>query len=103
MPQQKEKAMGVNLIISFKIRPDKLESFTGLMKTVKATLPTVPGCQSVKIYRNPNDPLSFTLVETWDSKEVHGKHIQALKDSGQWAAIAQHFSADPVSGYYEEL
>lgn len=95
--------MGVNLIISFKIRPEKLESFTGIMKTVKATLPSVPGCQGVKVYRNPNDPLLFTLVETWDSKEMHGKHIQGLKDSGQWDVIVQHFSADPVGNYYEEL
>ena len=95
--------MGVNVIISFKIRPDKVESFAGLMKTVKATLPSVPGCQTVKVYRSPNDPLLFTLVETWDSKEMHAKHIQGLKDSGQWNAIAQHFTADPVSNYYEEL
>ena len=99
----KEKAMGINLIISFKIRPEKLESFTDLMKSVKATLPSVPGCQSVKVYRSPNDPLLFTLVEAWDSKETHAKHIKGLKDSGQWDAIVQHFSADPVSNYYEEL
>ena len=95
--------MGINVILTFKIRPDKVESFTSLMKTVKATLPSVPGCLAVKVYRSPNDPLLFTLVETWDSKEKHGKHIQELKDSGQWDAIAQHFSADAVSNYYEEL
>lgn len=100
---QKEKAMGINVILSFKIRPDKVESFTSLMKTVKVTLPSVPGCQTVKVYRSPNDPLLFTLVETWDSKEIHAKHIQGLKDSGQWDAIAEYFTADPVSNYYEEL
>lgn len=99
----KENTMGVNLVISFKVREDKIASFNDLMKTVKASLPGVPGCRGVRIYRDVDNPLVFTLVETWDSAEAHAKHVQGLRDSGQWATIAQMLSADPVSSYYQEL
>lgn len=99
----KDNTMGVNLVISFKVRANKLDSFLDLMKTVKAGLPQVPGCRSVKIYQDAADPLAFTLVEAWDTKEIHARHVQGLRDSGQWAAIAEHLSADPVSSYFQEL
>lgn len=95
--------MSVNLLITFNVRPESLASFTDLMKTVKAALPTVPGCQAVKIFNDASNPLVFTLVETWDSAEIHGKHVQGLQDSGQWAAIAAQLSRDPVSAYYNEI
>lgn len=99
----KESVMGVNVVVNFKVRPARLDSFMDLMKTVKAGLPQVPGCKSVKIYQDANDPLAFTLVEAWDSKDTHARHVKGLQDSGQWAAIAEHLAAEPVSSYFQEL
>jgi quinol monooxygenase YgiN len=95
--------MSVNLLINFNVRQDRLTSFTDLMKSVKTALPAVPGCQGVKIYNDVGNPLVFTLVETWDSAEIHGKHVRSLQESGQWASVAAHLSADPVSAYYQEI
>jgi quinol monooxygenase YgiN len=95
--------MGVNLIVSFKVKPEKLAAFKEVMQGVKTGLPTVPGCRGVKVLNGIDDPLTFTLVETWDSKEVHAKHIQGVVESGQWQQIVAHLAAEPSSTYYSEM
>ncbi|MEY4564257.1 MAG: hypothetical protein RLZZ618_3534 [Pseudomonadota bacterium] len=95
--------MGVHLVINFNILPERRDSFIAVLKGVKASLPTVPGCQGVQVYHHLDAPLNFTLVETWDSREVHGQHVQHLVASGQWDGIASHFATEPVSSYAVEL
>jgi quinol monooxygenase YgiN len=95
--------MSINLVISFNVRENSLASFTAVMNAVKTTLPAVSGCRTVKIFNDINNPLAFTLVEEWDSVEVHAKHVQGLKDSGQWALIEKQLATDPVSSYFVEI
>lgn len=95
--------MSVHLIISFRIRPERLAPFTELLEGVKASLPAVPGCTGVQVFQAVDDPLAFTLVEAWQNADLHGRHVQAMQESGQWAAVAQHLSADPVSAWFHPL
>ena len=95
--------MSVNLVISFNVKEEKLQSFKDLMNDVKINLPKVNGCKTVKVLNHLDHPLEFTMVESWDSRELHGAHVQSLIDNGQWNAIADHLSASPVSGYFNEI
>jgi quinol monooxygenase YgiN len=102
-PPEKEKVMGVNLVISFNVKPEKLNAFREIMQGVKTGLPTVVGCRGVRVYNSLDNPLVFTLVETWDSKELHAQHIKKVVDSGQWGQIAEHLNAEPTSSYFTEM
>ena len=95
--------MSVNLVVSFSVKQANLHAFKDLLGNIKVNLPKVPGCQSVQILGNLEDPLAFTLVEAWDSKETHGAHVEELVSSGQWESIVAHLAAEPVSAYYSEL
>ncbi len=95
--------MSVNLLISFKVKNEKLQSFKSIMKNVKENLPSVFGCQEVRILNNVENPLEFTLLERWTSKEIHRAYIDGLITSGKWAAIAEHLQQPPSSGYYQEV
>lgn len=95
--------MSVNLVINFSVKQENLHAFKDLLGNIKVSLPTVPGCQSVRILGHLEDPLAFTLVEAWDSKEAHGDYLEKLASSGQWASIAANLAAPPVSAYYREL
>jgi quinol monooxygenase YgiN len=95
--------MSVNLIISFKVKEEKLQSFKDVMQDVKINLPKVAGCKAVQILNHQDDPLAFTLVEAWDSREIHGAHVKNLIDNGQWEAIAGHLNEPPVSGYFSQI
>lgn len=95
--------MSVNLVISFNIKDEKLQSFKSIMSDVKTNLPAVRGCRSVKVLNHIENPLQFTVIECWDSKEIHGAYIEGLISSGTWSVIADHLRDDPVSGYYSEI
>ena len=101
--EEKEHEMAVNLIITFKIKKEKLTSFMQIVKELKVNLPKVKGCKGVKIFQAEDDKNTITFVETWVSIEAHKKHIEYVVSSGSWEKIASHLESDPSSNYYHEL
>lgn len=87
------------VISTFEVKEDRLDTFRDMMADVKVTLPQVNGCQSVAVYNGLDEPAVFTLVESWDSREAHQRHIESLVRSGTWEVIASHLKTDPVSRY----
>ncbi|KEF30513.1 hypothetical protein D777_02455 [Marinobacter nitratireducens] len=92
----------MNVIITFDVKEEKLDSFRGIMSDVKSSLPQVDGCSSVTVYNDVENPAVFTLVESWDSQQAHQSHIDSVVQSGDWEFIAGHLKADPVSSYFQE-
>ncbi len=95
--------MKVNVIITFTAKVTMLEKFIKIMESVKHDLPAVQGCNGVQIFNNADSKNVFTLVESWDSEEVHKSYIEEVVVSGAWATIAAHLECEPVSGYYYSL
>jgi quinol monooxygenase YgiN len=101
--ENQEKNMQVNVIITFNVKPDKLDSFLGIMGGVKSNQPNIKGWSSVKIYNDIEKPTIFTLIELWDSKEQHQRHLDGVVESGDWENISSHLISDPVSSYFKRL
>ncbi|HKU36989.1 MAG TPA: antibiotic biosynthesis monooxygenase family protein [Polyangiales bacterium] len=95
--------MNINVVVTFKVQASKIDAFRELMDSVKTHLPTVSGCDGVRIMQSVEDPRLFTLVERWDSKEKHRTHIAMLVASGQWERIREYLAAEPLSHYAAEL
>ena len=95
--------MSIQVIVTFEAKPQSLEAFSEIMRTVKAALPTAPGCEGVRIFRGAEAPEVFTLVETWRDKEAHRAHVGALVEAGEWARIASHLACEPTSRYFDPL
>jgi len=95
--------MNTNVIVSFEVKTEKLAEFTKILNSVKTDLPKVKGCISVNIFKNSSVANKFTLVETWETKELHQTHSDKLAKDGTWDTIASHLSKDPESGYFTQL
>jgi quinol monooxygenase YgiN len=93
----------MNVIISFNVKPDAVESFKKILVGVKHDLPCVPGCTGVQVFGHAEDPCAFTLVESWQSVEAHKEHIYRVVSSGEWSSIAAHLDREPTSGYYRPI
>jgi len=91
----------MNVIITFEVKEEKLSSFMEIMNDVKKNLPEVEGCNNVTVYNDTENSHIFTLVESWNSKDSHKKHIDAVVASGAWDSISQHLQGDPVSSYFK--
>jgi quinol monooxygenase YgiN len=100
---ERENSMKVNVVITFNVKANKLESFKDIMNDVKTNLPTVDGCDSVQIFNDNENSAIFTLVEEWSSKELHKNHLNGVVESGGWNYISQHLTADPVSSYFTQI
>jgi len=94
--------MSISFIIQFKVKNDKRAAFFDIMSNVKSKLPEVKGCLGVLIH-GVEDQSNYTMVETWQSKEFHEKHVEGLVSTGVWDSIVEHLSEDPKSGYYTVL
>jgi quinol monooxygenase YgiN len=94
--------MDTHLIITFTARPEQRAAFAELLAKVQEQLPQIPGCKSVRTFNSAGDPCVFTLLETWESEELHQAHIERVVSSGAWNHIASHLAREPVSGYYTE-
>ncbi|WP_269583342.1 putative quinol monooxygenase [Roseibium sp. Sym1] len=95
--------MSVKVVVQFKALENRQEDFQVLMRSVSKDLPGVAGCRGVEVLQDREDACRFTLVETWDSVEIHKSHIDGLVADGTWAAISGHLAEDPVSGYFRSL
>ena len=95
--------MNIQLTATFKIKPEKFDSFLEIMKEVKRTLPQVEGCNTVQILQAKNDKYTMMLIESWKSIDTHQTHIKNVIDSGDWEYILSHLSEDPISQYYYEF
>ena len=91
---------GIHVIVTFETRPELASSFASLLERVKVDLPQVNGCRGVQIFAGTGDVPVFTLLEEWDSAELHQAHIAGVVASGAWGAIAAHLARDPQSHYY---
>ena len=98
--EQEKQGMSVNVIVSFEAKKEKIDEFNKIMSSVKTDLPKVNGCISVDIFKSSTNEYKFTLVETWESKELHQTHIDKLSKDGAWEMIASHLSKDPTSDYF---
>lgn len=95
--------MKINVIIKFKAKPEKLDSFRALLKAVKSDLPREHGCHRVLVFSDTKNFNNFTLVESWESELAHKKHIDTVVANGAWDTIVSHLECDPESGYYAEI
>jgi quinol monooxygenase YgiN len=68
----------VTVVITFAIKPDKIEMAKRELKAVIETVMTTEkACQGIRVHENPNDLLRLLIVEYWDSKEHFlGPHMQ---------------------------
>jgi len=95
--------MSIKLIISFEVNNNDLAEFEGILKKVKFDLPKVNGCLGVSIYKSKSSVNKFTLVETWETKGDHERHVDHLVEDGSWDAISRLLSSPPTSDYFTEM
>lgn len=60
----------------------------------------LPGCLSVDVMRDTENPLSFLFLEKWDAIESHKAGLPALPRDN--LAVVMSLVASPLAGTYEE-
>jgi len=95
--------MSISFIIKFKVKQDMKVEFSNIMSDVRLNLPESMGCISVDIHRSSESESSYILVEKWESREYHEKHVEGLVNSGEWGKISRLLSEEPTGEYYTRI
>ena len=91
------------LIIRFNVAEDRLDDFLGVMTNINGLMAGEDGFINAVVYRNNDDPLAFTLVESWETRGHHEKHFQHIDASGDWADIVAMLKTYPAMSYNQTL
>jgi quinol monooxygenase YgiN len=83
--------------VTFKPKSEHLTAFTEAMQSVKNELPSVDGCEGVRVMTHHDDPAVFMLIEDWESADKHAAHINNLVASGEWAGLEKMLAEQPTS------
>jgi quinol monooxygenase YgiN len=93
--------MSISFIIKFKAKVESQVDFHNVMTNVKSELPDIEGCTGVIVHQSSQDVTSYVIMETWESKEFHERHVEGLVSSGMWENIVTLLSENPVGDYYK--
>jgi len=96
----RKKEMNIIVIVNFETKEDKVSDFSKILENVKIELPKVEGCLGVNIFQSSSMANQFTLVERWETKELHQANLDKLVKNGTWDTIASHLSKEPDSDYF---
>ncbi len=92
-----------HLIIRFSVKSDRLDDFLPIMEDVSSSMASEDGFIAARVYRNVDDPLSFTLIEEWASRAAHQHHFDVINQSGDWGNILGMLTRDPDMSYNDVL
>ena len=92
-----------HLIIIFHVAGDRLEDFLPIMTGINDGMAGEEGFENAVVYRDADDPLTFTLIEKWESRDLHRAHYDRIVESGDWANILAMLTETPVLRYNDKL
>ncbi len=98
-----ENTSSTHLVILFNVKSDRLSDFLPIMEGVNSAMASEEGFIAARVYRDVDDPLSFTLVEEWASRADHERHFDAINQSGDWANILGMLTRSPDMSYNDVL
>jgi quinol monooxygenase YgiN len=91
---------GVQVTFVMHLKPEAtaplLERFAEALPDTRA----FPGCRSVDVFRNDEDPNKIILIEEWDSRTDHEKYMAWRNRDGTMDALAGMFSAPSRPEYW---
>ena len=92
--------MSIARIGNFTGNPGQIDELKAFLFSIIPMIQSSPGCESVQLYRNREDPASFTMIEIWDSIESHQASVKNIPPE-KLAEIRPLLGSNPHGSYYE--
>lgn len=85
------------VVVTFRIKPDRMEAFLPLMYANAATsLGVEPGCHQFDVCTDPDRPDEVFLYELYDDKAAFDAHLASPHFKAFDAAVAEMLAAKDV-------
>jgi len=92
--------MSIKRINQFQAQEAKGEDLFEFLQSILPLITGSQGCFSCELMRDVDNPLSFVILEEWDSIESHQNSAQNIPPKKLKAAMSL-LSAPPTGHYYQ--
>lgn len=92
--------MTITRIGEFQSNPNLTESLHDFLLSIIPIIKTSQGCESVTLYQSHDDPTIFTMIEVWDSIELHQASVKDIPPE-KLTEIRPLLVSAPSGGYYD--
>ncbi|CAN5172021.1 antibiotic biosynthesis monooxygenase [soil metagenome] len=82
-------------IVKLTFRPDAVDDFIGVFNGVKSRIEAVPGCQSLRLYRDAQQENVFFTYSDWDNEESIEAYRQSELFEQIWGRAKLYFDGKP--------
>jgi len=93
--------MSILAIAEFRIHPEKLEEFLGLLKAALPDTRSFEGCEELETFTNQDDPGHVLLTEKWTTRGAHEKYVAWRMEGGMMELLEPYASAPPTFAYFD--
>ncbi len=94
--------MPVTRLNEFHAAPDTGAELRAFLQSIISMIEDAPGCVSVTLLANTDDPTRFAIVEEWHSVEAHQASAQRIPPE-KIAEVRTFLAEAPKGGYYEAI
>lgn len=95
--------MAVTVTLGLQIKLDRLDEFKNVLREILPDTRAFSGCQDIRVIENQDSPGSITILEGWDPKENHIRHMTWRTEIGTMEALAGFVEAEPAITYYDTV
>ena len=92
--------MSIARVGEFSGKPETLGEFKEFLLSIIPIIKSSPGCESVQLHQNRDDPTRFIMIEIWDNIDSHQASVKNIP-SEKLAEIRPLLGSAPSGSYYE--
>ncbi|WP_025896012.1 putative quinol monooxygenase [Kordiimonas gwangyangensis] len=93
----------VFLKIEFDLQRAHLDQFMQIMQTLDVGMQSEEGFLEAQVYVNNSDDCKITLIEKWETQQLHEVHYRRIVDNGSWAEILNMLKHEPAMSYHHKV
>jgi quinol monooxygenase YgiN len=94
--------MPITRLNEFRALPDKGADLRAFLQSIIGLIEDAPGCISVTLLANTDDPARFAIVEEWRDVEAHQASVTRIPP-GKIAEVQALIAEPPKGAYYQAI
>ena len=92
--------MSITRISEFQAKQESIEALRNFLISIIHGIKSSQGCESVRLYQSQGDQTKFTMIEVWNSIDLHQASVKNIP-AEQLTAIRPLLASAPSGSYFE--
>ena len=89
------------VILEIKLKKDLIEEFRAWERKILPDTRGFPGCASLSVVQNQDEPTSIAVLTQWDSRKQFESYFNWRNESGVFPELMQMLDGAPSLRYFD--